>query len=115
MRGPVQPVVLDVPVAIESMDQRVQFGHRAIISEPRRPSTWLSGSRAAFVGRLPSWPEDGRFEGSGPKCVAAGTAGLLGWRVASLDALNRAEYPRSSTYDPKWLVESDMGPNPLWL
>jgi SAM-dependent methyltransferase len=40
---------------------------------------------------------------------------LLGWRVASLDALNRAEYPRSSTYDPKWLVESDMGPNPLWL
>jgi len=36
-------------------------------------------------------------------------------RVTSLDALKRAEYPRSSSYDAKWLVESDMGPHPLWL
>jgi SAM-dependent methyltransferase len=35
--------------------------------------------------------------------------------VTSLDALHRPEYPRSSTYDARWLVESDMGPHPLWL
>jgi SAM-dependent methyltransferase len=29
--------------------------------------------------------------------------------------LHRADYPRSSTYDAQWLVDSDMGPNPLWL
>lgn len=28
---------------------------------------------------------------------------------------HRAEYPRSSTYDPDWLLSLDMGPNPLWL
>lgn len=27
----------------------------------------------------------------------------------------RPEYPRASTYDPGWLLELDMGPNPLWL
>ncbi|MFC0623696.1 SAM-dependent methyltransferase [Kribbella deserti] len=35
--------------------------------------------------------------------------------MPSLDDLKRPEYPRSSTYDAKWLVEADMGPNPLWL
>ncbi|MFC7830616.1 SAM-dependent methyltransferase [Streptomyces sp. NPDC057375] len=24
-------------------------------------------------------------------------------------------YPRSSQYDPAWLLDLDMGPNPLWL
>ena len=24
-------------------------------------------------------------------------------------------YPRSSRYDPAWLLDLDMGPNPLWL
>lgn len=24
-------------------------------------------------------------------------------------------YPRASTYDPSWLIDLDMGPNPLWL
>lgn len=24
-------------------------------------------------------------------------------------------YPRSSQYDPRWLLDPDMGPNPLWL
>ena len=33
-----------------------------------------------------------------------------------LQALHRPEeYPRASRYDAKWLVESDMGPHPLWL
>ncbi|MET9254868.1 methyltransferase domain-containing protein [Streptomyces sp. NPDC003717] len=33
-----------------------------------------------------------------------------------LDALIRPDrYPRSSRYDPAWLVGLDMGPNPLWL
>ncbi|UYM06405.1 methyltransferase domain-containing protein [Solicola gregarius] len=27
----------------------------------------------------------------------------------------RTDYPRSSTYDPEWLLSLDMGPNPLWL
>ncbi len=42
---------------------------------------------------------------------------LRGWlaRVTSLESLRRAEYPRSSSYDGLWLVESDMGPHPLWL
>jgi len=29
--------------------------------------------------------------------------------------LDRPEYPRSSTYDPAWLLENMMGPHPLWL
>jgi SAM-dependent methyltransferase len=30
--------------------------------------------------------------------------------------LSRPErYPRSSTYDPQWLLRLDMGPHPLWL
>ena len=36
--------------------------------------------------------------------------------MTGLDALVRRDrYPRSSTYDPAWLVGLDMGPNPLWL
>jgi cyclopropane fatty-acyl-phospholipid synthase-like methyltransferase len=31
-------------------------------------------------------------------------------------ALRRPErYPRSSAYDPEWLLDLDMGPNPLWM
>jgi SAM-dependent methyltransferase len=33
----------------------------------------------------------------------------------ALGLLRRPEYPRSSKYDPEWLLELDMGPNPLWL
>jgi len=29
--------------------------------------------------------------------------------------LKRDEYPRASQYDEAWLLECDMGPNPLWL
>jgi cyclopropane fatty-acyl-phospholipid synthase-like methyltransferase len=29
--------------------------------------------------------------------------------------LDVGRYPRSSRYDPAWLVENMMGPNPLWL
>jgi cyclopropane fatty-acyl-phospholipid synthase-like methyltransferase len=29
--------------------------------------------------------------------------------------LTRSRYPRSSRYDPAWVLESDMGPNSLWL
>lgn len=35
--------------------------------------------------------------------------------TAALDALIRPEYPRSSAYDPQWVVDGCMGPNPLWL
>ncbi|MEU4561579.1 methyltransferase domain-containing protein [Actinoplanes sp. NPDC023936] len=36
--------------------------------------------------------------------------------MTDLDPLIRPDrYPRSSTYDPAWLVALDMGPNPLWL
>ena len=31
------------------------------------------------------------------------------------DLVRPSEYPRSSKYDPAWLVGLDMGPNPLWL
>lgn len=30
-------------------------------------------------------------------------------------ALTNARYPRSSTYDPRWLIDNLMGPHPLWL
>ena len=33
----------------------------------------------------------------------------------SLDAFRRGDFPRSSRYDPAWLLSLDMGPNPLWL
>lgn len=29
--------------------------------------------------------------------------------------LSHPSYPRSSTYDADWLLDLDMGPNPLWL
>ncbi|KND45673.1 MULTISPECIES: SAM-dependent methyltransferase [Streptomyces] len=36
--------------------------------------------------------------------------------TTALDALHRPDrYPRSSAYDPSWLLDLDMGPNPLWL
>lgn len=36
--------------------------------------------------------------------------------MTALDRLARPDrYPRSSHYDPKWLLGLDMGPNPLWL
>src|SRR5919112_1697584 len=36
--------------------------------------------------------------------------------VTELEALIRPDrYPRSSTYDPAWVVDLDMGPHPLWL
>jgi cyclopropane fatty-acyl-phospholipid synthase-like methyltransferase len=37
-------------------------------------------------------------------------------RVTCLDALRRPDvYPRSAAYDPQWMVDHRMGPNPLWL
>lgn len=36
--------------------------------------------------------------------------------MTAIDALVRPDrYPRSSRYDPVWLLNLDMGPNPLWL
>jgi cyclopropane fatty-acyl-phospholipid synthase-like methyltransferase len=36
--------------------------------------------------------------------------------VTAIDDLERPDrYPRSSRYDPAWLLDLDMGPNPLWL
>jgi SAM-dependent methyltransferase len=36
--------------------------------------------------------------------------------VTCLDALRRPDvYPRSAAYDPQWMVDHCMGPNPLWL
>ncbi|MFC4120445.1 SAM-dependent methyltransferase [Nonomuraea zeae] len=31
------------------------------------------------------------------------------------DLIRPDRYPRSSTYDPAWLLRLDMGPNPLWM
>ena len=36
--------------------------------------------------------------------------------MSAIDELIRPDvYPRTSTYDPNWLLKLDMGPNPLWL
>lgn len=35
--------------------------------------------------------------------------------MPALDHLTRPDYPRSASYDAKWLVDLDMGPHPLWL
>lgn len=36
--------------------------------------------------------------------------------TTALAALHRPDrYPRASAYDPAWLLDLDMGPNPLWL
>jgi SAM-dependent methyltransferase len=36
--------------------------------------------------------------------------------MSALDDLIRPDvYPRSSRYDPAWLLRLDLGPNPLWL
>lgn len=31
------------------------------------------------------------------------------------ERLNTVRYPRSAGYDPQWMIENVMGPNPLWL
>lgn len=31
------------------------------------------------------------------------------------ERLTLADHPRSATYDPQWMVDNCMGPNPLWL
>ena len=31
------------------------------------------------------------------------------------ELLDHPRYPRSSTYDPAWIMENEMGPNVLWL
>lgn len=35
--------------------------------------------------------------------------------MSVLEEFARPEYPQASKYDPKWLLDLDMGPNPLWL
>ncbi|MEJ8653541.1 methyltransferase domain-containing protein [Streptomyces sp. MS1.AVA.3] len=35
--------------------------------------------------------------------------------TALRDLVRPDRYPRSSRYDPAWLLDLDMGPNPLWL
>ncbi|MFB6553308.1 methyltransferase domain-containing protein [Streptomyces sp. NPDC056405] len=35
--------------------------------------------------------------------------------TALSDLIRPDRYPRSSRYDPAWLLDLDMGPNPLWL
>jgi cyclopropane fatty-acyl-phospholipid synthase-like methyltransferase len=35
--------------------------------------------------------------------------------LSAIDALQRPDrYPRSATYDPRWVMALDMGPHPLW-
>jgi hypothetical protein len=35
--------------------------------------------------------------------------------VTCLDSLRRPEvYPRSAAYEPQWMVDRRIGPNPLW-
>jgi len=35
--------------------------------------------------------------------------------VSAIEALLRSErYPRSSAYDPRWVLDLEMGPHPLW-
>ena len=29
--------------------------------------------------------------------------------------LHHPRYPRSNKYDPKWVIDNQMGPNALWL
>lgn len=36
-------------------------------------------------------------------------------RKAHNDLLRHKRYPRSGYYDPDWVIENQMGPNPLWL
>ena len=31
------------------------------------------------------------------------------------NSLFHEQYQRSNNYDPDWVIENEMGPNPLWL
>jgi hypothetical protein len=31
------------------------------------------------------------------------------------ELLSRDEYPRSGKYDPRWILDNQMGLHPLWL
>ena len=35
--------------------------------------------------------------------------------MPALDHLSKDAFPKSATYDARWLVDLDMGPHPLWL
>lgn len=46
------------------------------------------------------------------------SVGVAWWSavmIALNDLIRPQKYPRSSRYDPEWLLRLDMGPNPLWL
>lgn len=32
-----------------------------------------------------------------------------------LARLRVPRFPRAAAYDPQWIVDNEMGPNPLWL
>lgn len=38
-----------------------------------------------------------------------------GFQVPDLDELRLKRFPRTSAYDPAWLIAGCMGPNPVWL
>jgi SAM-dependent methyltransferase len=35
--------------------------------------------------------------------------------ITRSNPLHHPRYPRSNGYDPQWVIENQMGPNPLWL
>lgn len=57
----------------------------------------------------------GRARGNYFGCVRPGEP-IGSVVVTAIEDLVRPDrYPRSSKYDPVWLLELDMGPNPLWM
>ena len=53
---------------------------------------------------------------TGQMGCAPGLRSILIGAVTAIEELARPDrYPRSSRYDPAWLLDLDMGPNPLWL
>ena len=36
-------------------------------------------------------------------------------KVLNPETLHSEQFPSSNKYDPKWIFENQMGPNPLWL
>jgi SAM-dependent methyltransferase len=71
----------------------------------------VTGEGRAQPAKTGLRPGGGRWH-SGPVAISEPTREPTS---ALRERLTLPEFPRSAKYDPRWLVDGCMGPNPLWL
>jgi len=105
------PTVTDAYAAVNGRP-----GRRRVLSSRHHTDAPLVVTAAVALPRGSN--RGGVLSSVGYQLVAACSG--CGGGVADVDeqvraALTNARYPRSSTYEPRWLIDNLMGPHPLWL